>query len=99
MKIGFKGSEPKLLAMTIGGMLLLCSAFCFYSYGQYRNSELLPPPPVPENRQAASSGDTIETQFPVRPTVPDSYDELENDIYAADLKNPSNITTEAEYDY
>ena len=81
-------------------MMLLASAGGFYAYGQYYSSQLPPPPPTAPAGNATTSGDTIVTQFPVRPTVPDTYDYLEErHNYAADLEDPSNITTEAEYDY
>lgn len=81
-------------------MLLLASAWGFYAYGQYHTSTLQPPPPTTPDNAIGSTSDTIVTQYPVRPTIPNDYEYLvEQDNYAADLKNPSNITTEAEYDY
>ena len=81
-------------------MLLLASAWGFYAYGQYHTSRLQPPPPTTPDNAIGSTSDTIVTQYPVRPTIPNDYEYLvEQDNYAADLKNPSNITTEAEYDY
>lgn len=99
---GFSISNFKIrLWIAAVGMVLVASACGFYAYGQYHNSQLLPPPPTPpSSSQGSNNNDTIVTQFPVRPTVPDSYDYLtEQNSYAADLKDPSNITTEAEYDY
>ncbi len=99
---GFSERNRKIqLLVTVAMMVLIVSSWSFYVYGQYRTSELLPPPPsTPTNGTKNDSRDTIVTQFPVKPTVPDSYDYLEQqNSYVADLKDPSNITTEAEYDY
>ena len=71
---------------------------------QYSKSTLNPPPPVPD--KSAVAGDntsgkkrSVKMRYGVHPTVPESYDDLKEGEYAADLKTPSNITTEAEYDY
>ena len=91
--------KTKIIAIA-ASMLLLASAWGFYAYGQYHTSTLPPPPPTAPDNVDKSASDTIITQYPVRTTIPDSYDYLEEqDNYAADLKTPSNITTEAEYDY
>ena len=95
-------SNHKIKFRAIAACLVLtASAWGFYALGQYHKSELPPPPPTaPASATRDTGTDTIATQFPVRPTVPDSYDYLEEQHnYSADLKNPSNITTEAEYDY
>lgn len=52
-----------------------------------------PMPPVPLNR-----ADSIMMPFPVQQTVPASYEALMEDLFAADLATPSNITTTPEYD-
>ena len=71
---------------------------------QYSKSTLNPPPPVPD--KSAVTGDntsgkkrSVKMRYGVHPTVPENYDDLKEGEYAADLKTPSNITTEAEYDY
>lgn len=79
---------------------LVCSVYGFLAFAQYKTSTLLPPPPVPEkNNQSKAKGDSIDMKFPVRNTVPSDYGDLKEGEYAIDLKTPSNITTEAEYDY
>lgn len=50
-----------------------------------------PPPPM-------APGDSIDLPFPIRPTVPQNYEQLVDDELAYDLSTPSNITTLAEYD-
>ena len=42
---------------------------------------------------------TLDLHFNVKPTIPQNYDDIQGKgEYAADLKNPSNITSEVEYD-
>ena len=42
---------------------------------------------------------TLDLQFNVKPTIPRNYDDIqEKGEYAADLKTPSNITSEVEFD-
>ena len=45
-----------------------------------------------------SPSDTITTLFPVRPLIPQTYDELMQQELATDLDLPSNISTTAEFD-
>lgn len=75
---------------------------------QYVTSKLAPPPPVPDRTQPATPpgrrpvnpADSFSLQYKVRPTIPSGYEDVQGqDEYAADLRMPSNITTEAEYDY
>ena len=73
---------------------------------QYVTSKLAPPPPPPTQQPPAPQRgntrnplDTINVQFNVHPTVPGTYGDIQgSDEYSLDLKSPSNITTEAEYD-
>lgn len=78
---------------------MICSAYGFFAFAQYKTSTLPAPPPVPEKRNNAAPGDSIGLKYPVHSTVPDNYDGLREGEHAIDLKTPSNITTEAEYDY
>ncbi len=75
---------------------------------QYVKSQLTPPPPVPDrtvptqpqHSKRTSPNDTLHTDFRVHNTIPIGYDDvMGQDEYSIDLKTPSNITTEAEYDY
>ncbi len=75
------------------------------AFAQYVQSKLAPPPPAPvqapqqPERKNRSVRDTLSLPFTVRPTVPGNYDDVSgNGEYSLDLKNPANITTEAEYD-
>ena len=47
---------------------------------------------------AAQGADSAVTIFPVAPTIPMSYEDLMQEELAADLADPSNLTTTAEYD-
>ena len=67
---------------------------------QYRKSELQPPPSsefsTPSGQQ--QNNDSVELPMRVRPTVPRGYEDYVGGEYAADLRTPSNIKTEAVYD-
>jgi len=56
-------------------------------------------PPAPVMQTAPSSGsDSVMTPFPVQQAIPQSYEDLMADEFAADLQNPSNIRTVTDYD-
>ena len=74
---------------------------------QYVTSKLSPPPPPPvaqqpQNRtkdKKSAALDTLNVEFDVHPTIPAGYGDIQElNEYSLDLKSPSNITTEAEYD-
>lgn len=98
---GIMRKSPKgkyITRIVVACGVLLCSIGGFLAYAQYVTSTLQSPPPVPDNRDAEPK-DSIDVIFPVQPTVPENYEDLETTERAIDLKTPSNITTEAEYDY
>ena len=99
MVIKRKG-KYKISFMAVCGALL-CSVYGFFAYAQYKTSTLPPPPPVADRAAASrsSQSDSIALRYPVQSTVPSTYDDLSESERSIDLKNPSNITTEAEYDY
>ncbi|MCH5222423.1 MAG: cell surface protein SprA [Muribaculaceae bacterium] len=68
--------------------------------GQYRKSELLPPPaPVPEYLDETTRiPDSVFLPSPVQTTIPQEYADYIGKEYAMDLNTPSNITLEPEYD-
>ena len=68
-----------------------------FAHAQYTQPTLPPPPPVLDNNDQNKSN--IKMRYGVHPTIPINYDDLKSSEYAADLKDPSNIVTEAEYDY
>ncbi len=66
---------------------------------QYYKSELKPPPPSEPESPTYIPADTLEIPARVQPTVPvTAEDYLGEKEYAADLRTPSNIKTEAVYD-
>ena len=70
------------------------------SVGQYRKSELPPPPPsgMTSTLDDTAIPDSLLMPSPVRPTLPRRYADYVGREYAADLSTPSNIKTEAVYD-
>lgn len=89
-------------------MLLLATIVSAVSLGQYKKSELAPPPPAPEqgysnqvNKGMLGSTNIPDSVFlpsPVSPTLPRGYSDYLDREYVADLSDPKNITTQAEYD-
>ena len=68
---------------------------------QYVTSTLPPPPPPPDTRPSAQQQrtPTLDLHYGVKHTIPQNYEDVqETGEYAADLKTPSNITSEVEYD-
>lgn len=100
MKINF--TRIKRLTPFVTPVLIVAAiavATMMPGYAQYRKSELPapPPPPVPLNPLEAAE-DTLMSPFPVGYTVPPSVDYLLRNEMAADLSQPSNITTVPEFD-
>ena len=68
---------------------------------QYVTSTLPPPPPPPDTRPSAQRQATpqLDLHFDVKPTIPRTYDDVQGlGEYSADLKTPSNISSEVEFD-
>ena len=82
----------KGLAVLVATLLL-----SLIGYSQYYKSELAPPPPV-NDKSSEAAKDSSAVRFNVRPTIPLMTDGYEEGEYAADLRTPSNIKTEAVYD-
>ena len=90
-KIVFFVIISTLIAMWAGSDML----------AQYVTSTLPPPPPPPDTRPSVQQQQSpkLDLHFNVKPTVPRTYDDVQGlGEYAADLKNPSNITSEIEFD-
>ena len=91
-----KGNRKWLLIAAVGGILLY-SVGSFIAYAQYINSTLQAPPPYGIPKPAPS--DSLNMQYDVQPTVPQSFEDItEPSERAINLKTPQNIKTEAEYD-
>lgn len=79
------------MAALIGALALSLT-----SYSQYTKSNLEAPPPAPV--MPVEDKDTSGMLSPVRPTVQTKAEDYKPGEYPADLRNPSNIKTEAVYD-
>jgi len=97
MRFSSGSHYQSLLSVIIGGAALLIMAV-LPARSQYYTPTVNPPAPVAPPQPAVPAADSLDMQFPVQPTVPQSYDELMNSDFAADLATPSNITTQAEFD-
>ena len=80
--------------------LLTVSALTVLSAGQYRKSQIDPPPPPvePAYIDGTHIPDSLIMPSPVQTTLPQEYADYIGREYAADLRDPSNIKTEVEYD-
>lgn len=80
-------------------MPLLVLVASVVTLGQYRKSELPPPPPVTsEYIQGTDIPDSIVLPSPVAPTFPRGFNEYLDREYSADLNTPPNIRTEVLFD-
>ena len=93
----FITSKYFLLAVFICGLFLL-STYDFHAFAQYKKSTLPPPPPAKEVVPDSAQNDSSTTRFKVKKTIPGSYSDLTQGEKPIDLKDPSNIKTETEYD-
>ena len=94
-------NRTKIIIAIIVGALIGLWAGNDSLLAQYVTSTLPPPPPPPDTRPSAQQQQTpsLDLLFNVRPTTPRSYQDVQGlGEYAADLKDPSNITSEVEYD-
>ena len=85
--------KPAAIAMLLLGFVV--------SMAQYQKSTLDPPPPPPAAPQYLDGThipDSVFLPSPVSPTLPRGYEDYMGREYAADLSDPSNITTEAVFD-
>ena len=78
--------------------LLAVLALSAVSFSQYVKSTLGPPPPPPVPDTRIVGGDSVELLSPVRPTVALESQDISGKEYPADLKDPSNLSTQAVYD-
>ena len=77
--------------------IIFCLVCTSVGFAQYKKSEATPPPPLFSGKASEQEDTTL--RYPVKPTIVSGYDEyLSSSKSAIDLKDPSNIKTEAEYD-
>ena len=83
--------------MGIAAMLTMRAV---HMSAQSVDPEFIPPatPVVSGVSPLVSEADTVMMPFPVRQTVPVRYEDIMEREFAADLSNPSNVTTVTEYD-
>ena len=94
-------NRKKIIFSVIIGALIGLWAGNDSLLAQYVTSTLPPPPPPPDTRPSAQSQPTpqLDLHYNVKPTIPQNYSDIKGEgEYAADLKNPSNITSEVEFD-
>lgn len=94
-----KKSNSRNTLMTLLISMVLSAIGSGLAHAQYKQPTLPPPPPVLDNTTDKDQKGSPKMRYGVHPTVPGNYDDLKSKEYAADLKDPSNIVTEAEYDY
>ena len=93
-----KNRETKKYFWTTMALMVACFAAHFIGYAQHKKNEVAQPPVIFAGR--SNSADSSSLHYPVKPTVTPGYDELlAPGRQAIDLKDPSNIKTEAVYDY
>ena len=93
--------RKKIIFFIIIGALVAMWAGNDSVLAQYVTSTLPPPPPPPDTRPSASQQQVpqLDLHFNVKPTIPQTYGDIQgNEEYSADLKTPSNITSEVEFD-
>ena len=93
-------NRKKIIFAIIVGALIGLWAGNDTVLAQYVTSTLPPPPPPPDTRPSAQQQvPQLDLHFNVRPTLPRNYEDVQDQgEYSADLKTPSNITSEVEFD-
>lgn len=99
-------SIPGVLRTLVA--IALCAVVAFVAFSQTPSvstsptaaqpGSLLAPAPVYQGLPITDPADSVIMPFPVQQTVPQTYEDLMEAEYAADLASPSNIRTEAELD-
>ena len=93
-------SRKAFIFIAIIALIGLCAGNVT-SLAQYVTSTLPPPPPPPDTRPSAMQQQTpkLDLHYDVKHTIPQNYNDIQGtEEYAADLKTPSNITSEVEFD-
>ncbi|MBQ3961377.1 MAG: hypothetical protein II683_06260, partial [Muribaculaceae bacterium] len=88
----------KRTLLTLCAALLSC-AVATAQNAKTENPKSPPPPPRPDGMTNRWTKDSMNLRFDVNDKLSQSYEDLQFVQSPTDLKNPSNITTTAEYDY
>ena len=91
-----QGNRLKSWLIFVCGILIY-SACSFYAHAQYVTSKLPPPPPA-TMEYGKDTTKRADLKYEIAPTIPRTYEDLDSGEVAIDLKTPTNIKTEAEYD-
>ncbi len=87
------------IATLVAAVCLLIALPQRRASAQYYNPAITPPPPATLPAEPlVDAADSIMMPFPVQQTVPRTYEDLMAADYAADLRSPENIKTEAQFD-
>ena len=87
--------------MIVAGAVVALSCLpMLFASGQYYQPQLTPPPTNPPTQYISGTEipESIVMPSPVQTTLPQSLADYEGREYAADLRDPSNIKTEATFD-
>lgn len=85
--------------IALVAFLVATNAFGIAAQDQKFESKITPPPTVPDRKNTAKSKrDSLDLLYKVNDKLSNSYGNLQLVENPTDLKNPSNITTTAEFD-
>ena len=92
--------------LSVACIVAMLAAIGVYAYADTDDPDFNPPPAIVTTSPLLPSGgnslvdaaDSIMMPFPVQQTVPRNYEDILKTDFAADLDNPSNVTTLSEYD-
>lgn len=92
------GKTHRRLSRTLWFAAVFIVVAALTASAQYYKSELPPPAPGPAAPPPLPEIDSIMLPSPVQQTVPQNYEELMGQQFAADLATPSNVKTVTEFD-
>ena len=87
------------IAAILAAVCILVAVPVWKAGAQYYNPTITPPAPATlPDQPLVNAADSMMMPFPVQQTVPRNYEDLMADEFAADLRTPENIKTEAQFD-
>ena len=90
--------RDNIIQIRIVAALIAVLTLSLASFSQYTTSTIDPPPPPPQPDTNITGGDSVELMSPVRHTVKMRAEDYGRGEYPADLRDPSNITTQPVFD-